>query len=58
MIKWNRFSLNQIKKKWEDFNFTRSYPYKSIKTKCCTHITCLEREALINNLLKRLDNVS
>lgn len=57
MINWNRCSVDQIKQKWADFNFSRNYPYKCVKkAQQKNHITCLERESLINNLLKRLDN--
>ena len=58
MINWHRYSLDQIKQKWDDFIFVRTYPYKSTKKSIQSkHITSLDRETLIEHLLQRLDNV-
>ena len=56
MINWNRFSVDQIRDKWDLFIDTRKKYNSGIpkKHEKC-HITCLEREALINQLLWRLD---
>jgi len=57
MINWNRYSLDQIRQKWEDFIFARNYPYKITKKSLeKKYITCLERETLIEHLLNRLEN--
>jgi len=50
MIDWNRHSYAAIKSKWG--NFLRM---RTIKSNGKWHITCLERESLIENLMKRLD---
>ena len=55
MINWKRYSFDQIRRKWELFIKTRKkYLHGVPKKYSNTQITCLEREALIKELLDRL----
>ncbi len=59
MINWKGKSFDQIKLKWENFTYCRRYPSKCTrKTIDKAHITCLERESLINDLLDRLESAN
>ena len=56
MINWKRYSFNQIKSKWNSFIKMRQRYYEGVPKKHSnTHISCLEREALIQDLLFRLE---
>ncbi len=56
MIKWKQQSFDHIKYSWGMFNYSRRYPSKCTKKMVeKSHITCLEREALISDLIDRLE---
>jgi hypothetical protein len=55
MINWNRLTFDQISQKWDLFIKTRKRFTNGTPKKDKTHITCLERESLIRNLISRLE---
>ncbi len=54
MIRWNRFTCDQIRNKWRIFKQMRIKKHDTLKSTDKAQITCLERETLIDNLLTRL----
>lgn len=56
MIAWNRYSYRDIKERWETFKAMRKKHHGGHSDTEKWHITCLERESLIDNLMKRLDD--
>ena len=58
MINWNRYSLDQIEKKWDHFQIIRKKKHDMLNSNDKEHITCLERENLIANLLFRLNQAN
>ena len=54
MIRWNRFTCDQIRHKWREFKSARIKLHDGLKSTDKKQITCLERETLIDNLLTRL----
>ncbi len=56
MINWNRYSLDQITQKWQEFKSMRIKKSDCMKSTDKKQITCLERETLIEHLLQRLKN--
>lgn len=55
MINWKRMSHDKIKHKWMSFVLARKKNPSGIKSDHPDHITCLERESLIEHLIWRLD---
>ncbi len=55
MINWKRCSHEKIKNKWNAFILARRKNPNGMKSENKSHITCLEREALIDQLIWRLD---
>lgn len=55
MIRWKRYSYKEIKKKWDTFQNMRQKNHGGHSDTEKWHITCLERESLIDNLISRLD---
>jgi len=54
MINWDEYTINQIAVMWENFNFTRTYPYKCTQKEIDdSFITCHDREFLIEYLLSK-----
>ena len=54
MINWKRFSCDQIRHKWRMFKQMRIKKHDTLKSTDKEHITSLERESLIEDLLTRL----
>lgn len=55
MLNWKRYSYAEVKKKWETFIRMRTKKTEGKPKAEKWHITCLERESLIENLMSRLD---
>jgi hypothetical protein len=58
MINWNRMSHDKIKHKWTSFIMARKKHPNGMKNDHPEHISCLERESLIDNLMSRLDTAN
>ena len=55
MINWKRMSHDKLKHKWTSFILARKKSPNGIKSDHQDHITSLERESLISQLIWRLD---
>jgi len=55
MTNWNEYSYTRLKHRWESFILARKQMTPRSVDKSKMHITCLDRESLIDNLISRLD---